>query len=547
MSSKGWPERPLGSVDPLLTAAEAYPAMERAALRARRRIWLWFRLFDPMTRLTDPEAREAAGETWRDLIAHRLAAGVEVAVAVSDFDAAAAPGLHAEAWRTEAALRPLTEQGLRLLVADHPARAGLLWRLPGGVAAAWRIEKLRGAMNRGEAAWTLDELPALRPVLAERAERVVWRSAALPPLKPGTHHQKVALFDDDAAILGGIDVNPRRWDDPEHDRPAEETWRDLSLAVSGPVATDVAAHLARLWNDAVTRRWSGVASVSNDAGAAAAERAGDPPTTLSPPAQSCAVARGGESIRLSTTVSRISEDPQDVGPETLDAGLEADHLALIESARDLIFIETQFLRSPRIGRALAQKGETTPELGLIVVLPAAPEDVAFDKSTGLDARYGEYLQSRQIRRIRRAFGDRAAFVSPARAAPRDKRDRSALGGAGIIYVHSKALIVDDRAAIVSSANLNGRSMRWDTEAGVVIRSRAVAAKLRRRMAQTLLPAHAPEAAFACDAAAPAVWARIAARNAARAPAAREGKLMPYPLGEAENFGAPAPGAPEEIV
>jgi phosphatidylserine/phosphatidylglycerophosphate/cardiolipin synthase-like enzyme len=217
------------------------------------------------------------------------------------------------------------------------------------------------------------------------------------------------------------------------------------------------------------------------------------------------------------------------------------------TARDLIFIETQFLRSPRIGRALARKGESAPAPGLIVVLPAAPEDVAFEGSGALDARYGEYLQARQLRRIRRAFGDRAAFLSPARAARRDARDRSALRSAGIIYVHSKALIVDDRAAIVSSANLNGRSMRWDTEAGVVIRSRPVSAAIRRRMAETLLPANAPEAAFAATPL-PRPIGRASPRATRRARRrTRNGKLMPYPLGEAESFGAPAPGAPEEMV
>ncbi len=48
---------------------------------------------------------------------------------------------------------------------------------------------------------------------------------------------------------------------------------------------------------------------------------------------------------------------------------------------------------------------------------------------------------------------------------RTRHDRDRLGGAPMIYVHAKVSIFDRSAAIVSSANLNGRSLRWDTEAG----------------------------------------------------------------------------------
>ncbi|NJM81477.1 MAG: hypothetical protein HC844_02405 [Tabrizicola sp.] len=61
----------------LLTAAEAYPALERAFRAAEREIWAGFRIFDLRTRLCSPEAM-SVGQTWFDLVAHTLKRGVEI-------------------------------------------------------------------------------------------------------------------------------------------------------------------------------------------------------------------------------------------------------------------------------------------------------------------------------------------------------------------------------------------------------------------------------------------------------------------------------------
>jgi phospholipase D1/2 len=51
----------------------------------------------------------------------------------------------------------------------------------------------------------------------------------LPRLHPATHHQKLAVFDRRRLYIGGLDLDERRWDTPEHDRPGAETWQDLQL------------------------------------------------------------------------------------------------------------------------------------------------------------------------------------------------------------------------------------------------------------------------------------------------------------------------------
>ncbi|MGB5067319.1 MAG: phospholipase, partial [Albidovulum sp.] len=82
----------------LLTAREAFPALERAVLAAKREIWGSFRIFDPATTLRSPEAR-AVGTTWFDLIRYTLARGVAIHMVISDFDPICWSAGHRDTWR----------------------------------------------------------------------------------------------------------------------------------------------------------------------------------------------------------------------------------------------------------------------------------------------------------------------------------------------------------------------------------------------------------------------------------------------------------------
>ena len=50
-----------------------------------------------------------------------------------------------------------------------------------------------------------------------------------------------------------------------------------------------------------------------------------------------------------------------------------------------------------------------------------------------------------------------------------------------VYVHSKVTIMDDTSTIISSANLNTRSMEKDTELGIILQTGEVARDLRKRL------------------------------------------------------------------
>jgi phospholipase D1/2 len=525
------PMRPLGQFEPLLMASNCYPALEREALAAKQSISLWFRIFDPQTGLVSAEAQEAGCKTWADLLAHRADDGVDIRIAMADFDPLGATALHATAHANARALAALAERpNVSLLVAGHGARASTFWRWLSWPMAMRKVEQARRGLNAGpDPSARLEERPGLKRWLKVRDGRLVWRRALLPELMPATHHQKIAVFDDRRAIIGGLDVDPRRWDDPDHRRPAPQTWRDVSVTVDGDVATDIARHLAQCWNYEVRRLDLDAVPI------------------LPVPPRPASASGGGPAIRLCRTVSLGYHCAKPgLAPRKLVREIERDHIDLIGNARTLIYCETQFLRSTPIIRALVRQAKAQPQLGLIVVLPAAPDDVAFEHASGLGPRYGELLQAKAVRRLERAFGKRLALISPARNQRRRKQDRSVRAGAGIIYVHAKVLIVDDAAAMVTSANLNGRSLRWDTEAGVTLTAPAQAAALRQSLFRSLLPDPPPPATLD-PLEAPAAWQSLAENNLRRPPGEREGLILPYHVGPAEEMGTPVPAMPEEMV
>lgn len=511
----------------LLTAAEGFPAFERACLGARREIRASFRIFDLTTRLRSAEGRRI-GATWFDLLVHLLRRGVRVHLTVSDFDPAARPELHRKTWRTLrhcAAAREAAGAGavLEAVAAMHPARMGLLPRVLTWPLARRKLARQAGALDALPAAQrerALAEMPGLRARLREdgrgRLRAPLWPPS---PVVPATHHQKIAVIDRRLLYIGGLDLNERRFDTPGHDRPGGETWQDVQILTDGPAVEEAQRHLEEFLD--VT------------AGRAAPFPARHILRTLSAPARG----RPGAAFRL--------------GPRRVETSLLDAHEGLAARSRRLIYLETQYFRDTRLARALAGIGRRNPGLRLILVLPAAPDDIAFDSSADLDARYGEKLQARSIRLLRRGFGERFFAFAPAQPRRHDPRrdgtcSRACHFGAPLVYIHAKVSIFDDEAAIVSSANLNGRSLRWDTEAGLRLSRPEEVTTLRRRIFAHWLPGDAGARHFAPETALEA-WRALALDNARRAPEARRGFLLPFDLDATESWSQALPGLPEEIV
>ncbi|WP_163849056.1 phospholipase D family protein [Pseudooceanicola aestuarii] len=494
---------------PLITASEMFPALERLVLGARSEVLMAFRIFDARASLRSAEARKLGLKTWADLLAHTAGRGVKLRLLMADFDPVFASDLHRAAWASARNFGHRLPDNAEILCALHECKSGALWRRIFWSKIKARIDEL----SRHDGAH-------LTPLQHQAVKGKV-------TLRPVSLHQKFAVADGDHAIIGGIDVDERRYDDADHDRPANETWHDISVEVTGAVAPDIRRHFADCWNRA--RRADAASFGGSLTGV-------DQTAPLRPASEKCL------DPQLIRTISCHPGSALRLGASPQVTEHEAAHLDAIEGAERLIYIETQFFRHAPIARALARAAQRAPELQLILVMPTEPERVIFNGDDGIDVRHAQSLQLRCLDICRRAFGDRMAVLAPAQ--PRAAPDHTPLPlqGAEIIYLHSKVTLVDEAMGIIGSANLNGRSMRWDTEASLMFRDAAQIRALRNRLTRYWLRDHADDG----DPTRAATWQRIAANAAMLSPERRSTFLLPWPERRNRRFARFLPILPPEM-
>ena len=181
---------------------------------------------------------------------------------------------------------------------------------------------------------------------------------------------------------------------------------------------------------------------------------------------------------------------------------------------------------------ITEAARRSPGLKVIILLPQAPKEVAFGGERANPAhQHGEYLQARALGNLRDRLGARVGLFALAKKTPMTDaerefvRDRGAAFGSGMIYVHSKLMIADDRNALVSSANINNRSFARDSEFGVLWHDPDEVAAFRRRLWAQLLEIPEDDQPALRDAL--AQWHDTAAANIKLPPAERQGFIVPY--------------------
>ena len=308
-------------------------------------------------------------------------------------------------------------------------------------------------------------------LLAELAERVdvrvlVWSGAPVPAFHPtrkevaatlenlrrGTkiqahgdprehplhcHHEKTVVVDGELAFVGGIDMTDDagdRFDTQQHRARRELGWHDVGTRLRGPAVADVAEHFRMRWHELTGEQL--------------------PVTPPPPPA-------GNTTVQV---VRTIAEDMYKAFPKGAFRIFES-YLRAIRGARELIYLENQFLWAPEIVDVLADKlrNPPTPDFRVVILLPAKANNGAEDTRGQLgilidaDAGHGRVLGATI----------RSMAVEGGRADP--------------LYVHAKVAVVDDRWLIVGSANLNAHSFFNDTEMCVVSDDAALARDTRVRL------------------------------------------------------------------
>lgn len=503
--------------DVLLTAQEAFPAFECEFLQAKSEIAAGFRIFDPTTKLRSPEALQI-GDTWCDLIVDTLNRGVKLSLVITDFDPVVRPNDHVYTWQCvrnveRAGQGSSNPSGLTVHAAMHPARVGILPRLLLWPRSVKELRKNLTEVNARPYAGRqqfLHDAPHLAPMLKWQNETLVPRMFPPPTLVPVSHHQKLAVFDRKRLYIGGLDLNDRRYDTPAHERAASDTWHDTQVIVDGPIAGEAVDHLQNF--EAITQ--------------------GQKPTSTR--------------YLLRTVSQKRKFSGPYLSPKSVVTELASSHAKQIAQSETLIYLETQFFRDRTLARQLARRAKEKPNLSMILVVPGAPEGAAFTDKPGRDVAYGEHLQTRAIEIIQQAFGSRLFIGTPLQRRAAAGDGRSTLHDAPLVYLHAKVSIFDDRLGVVSSANLNGRSFAWDTEAGLTTQCADEVAHLKSRCFYHWLGVDADPDCFASDTACKA-WAALARQNAQRHPTQRQGFILPYDAGPAAALGSNLPGVPDELV
>lgn len=389
--------------------------------------------------MSDETPLLAPGETcWRTARADRLALLVDGA---AYFAAAKAAMINARksiwllAWVFDPLTRLTPDRSKKSADPAAADRLGLLLRrlasLNPGLDVrilAWDMPWLMGATQwfpcqRGAAYF-------LNSPVKYRLDDTLPRSAC--------HHQKVLVIDGKVGFVSGGDLAMDRWDTaahgdhvPERRLPTGRRYparHEVSAMVEGP-AVDV---LSDLFVD----RWK--AASGETPPAPARPNNGETPWPSVVEAdihgQTCGVAR---------TSPRWRDNPG--AEECL-----ALHLRSIASARELIYLENQYLTAPLIVEALAQRLDE-PDGPEIVVIGPSRSPSYFDRTT---------MDSARVRALNRLIAaDRHGRFSAYIARTREGHP---------VIVHAKVCVIDDRLLRLGSANLNNRSIGLDSECDVAI-------------------------------------------------------------------------------
>lgn len=255
------------------------------------------------------------------------------------------------------------------------------------------------------------------------------------------HHEKLVVVDDTVAFVGGIDLTAGRWDTPTHEpgnphrRPTgggepPAPFHDAMLLVEGPVARALGELAADRWRAA----------------------------TDEPPAEFAA--DGSASPWPGHVVADLADRPvaiartrPEFGGQPAVAEIQALYLAAIAAARNLIYIENQYLTVPAVARSLARQLRSVPGLEVVIVTPESCEGPM--ETAVMDAGRKTFKAT-----LEAAAADRVRVLTP-------------LSHGTTINVHAKLMIVDDRFFTIGSANLANRSMGVDTETNLAIEAPAM--------------------------------------------------------------------------
>lgn len=344
------------------------------------------------------------------------------------------------------------------------------------------------------------------------------------------HHEKLCIVDHTLAFVGGIDLCFGRWDTPQHtltddkptgfdtiefpkdgdhcqlwpgkdysnpriqdfyalNKPYEEMydrsqvarmpWHDISMQIVGQPARDLTRHFVQRWNYILRQR----------------KPTRPTPFLLPPPDFNPADL---EALGLDGTCEvqlLRSAGPWSIGtPDKTEHSIMNAYVKMIEESEHFVYMENQFFITScetegatvynRIGDALVERitraANNEESWRATIIIPLIPGfQNTVEEEGGTSVRLIMQYQYRSICRGESSIFGRLKALG---IEPEDYIQFYALRQWGKIgprqtlateqlYIHAKVIIVDDRIALIGSANINERSQlgNRDSEVAAVVR------------------------------------------------------------------------------
>ncbi len=270
------------------------------------------------------------------------------------------------------------------------------------------------------------------------------------------HHQQSWIIDagqvGETSFIGGINLTAKALGLPGHRNGGQH---DLYVEVAGPSATDVHHNFVQRWNEASERgRTDGIWGPDSAATLPFPDKTSEP--------------RGSSIVQIQRMIPpwRYTDShPTPDGPRQGVFGGERSILEqyerAIDAARSTIYIENQAIPIPIIARRLEaalQRG-----VDVVVLVPAELEN-----STDAAHRNPDEIE---LFGCLEALGHYDNFALVGLVVRIEQKNRA-------VYVHGKAMVVDDVWATIGSCNLHSNSLGGHTEMNASIWDSSVARSLR---------------------------------------------------------------------
>jgi len=279
----------------------------------------------------------------------------------------------------------------------------------------------------------------------------------------GSHHQKLVVVRHpgspmrDVAFVGGIDLGYGRNDDSEHPGDPQvmefpdvygprPPWHDVQAEVHGPAVHDLEHTFRERWYGSTVLDLPSPVRQLYDRAYHMGAMTSRP---LAEPTAHDETRRGPQAVQvLRTYPARLRRYPfAPLGERSIAHA----YRKAFARARCLVYLEDQYLWSRPVAEIVAAALRDQPDLHVIAVVPRHPDtDGAITRMPGVLGRHDV------VRACAAAGGDRFAVY--------DLENHQGTP----VYVHAKAVVVDDVWAMVGSDNLNRRSWSHDSELSIAV-------------------------------------------------------------------------------